>query len=674
MSQVKNLRAMFENKGDSGSPDRGRSPSSALSRKRDHGISPGGSPRPLSKVRTNFVAVEKDGRIGLRRDESGDSSTSARRPCSDAASDQRNNSRDQERGTALSEDIASIPRKDFSLPDTAADGTIPTGAGAANATSASGKEQADAINASGEGAADATIASGEGAADATIVSGEGAVVPEDDKANILEPTKTQLNSERDVIVHDESATETCTLPQAEETKIGDKSNCHTNADLDTSLSTATAIDDNTEVNGASSVTPTSIINESKATTRKPQQSKAVREESKVATTAVGSGPRAKVSPAPSGAPRRRQPVGVKQQPSNNLENKPKSYTEPVRLPSSLIAPTASSASKVHDPQASHQTRLGTKSTVSASFQSSTKPSSSTLSANNVTKQRRASSSRPSLGPPPKKALPPAATSKKLSNVDEGFLARMTRPTRSSASKFADRVSPTPHRSSSQLAAERKDSGPSDRGSAPSRSSRHSPARKQSTIEVPDHKTPPIIEDAQAVEVVECSKDTTEDDNHECQGAQVNAPEATAQKHAVEATPPIILVDGSVSSTSTTQTIRDSSKTEQLEDGVKSCGQSSALDIEPISASKDTDSELCRTPELKPLEAPVLSSDPERAAGDEYGVLSLDNDHKSSSDDVFAPQANTGSIEVEEDPHERLVNAVPTIFEGKSLESQSLKEP
>ncbi|KAK0730284.1 hypothetical protein B0H67DRAFT_479320 [Lasiosphaeris hirsuta] len=46
---------MFEQKGETSPPDRGRSP----------GIPPSKleSPRPLSKVRTNFIAIEKDGRI-----------------------------------------------------------------------------------------------------------------------------------------------------------------------------------------------------------------------------------------------------------------------------------------------------------------------------------------------------------------------------------------------------------------------------------------------------------------------------------------------------------------------------------------------------------------------------------------------------------------------------------
>ncbi|KAF4507614.1 hypothetical protein G6O67_004093 [Ophiocordyceps sinensis] len=79
MSQVRNLRAMFENKGDKSPPDRGRSPGVSTSSANPIGASGPGSPRPLSKVRTNFVAIERDGRIGLRRDHSGESSLSRRR-------------------------------------------------------------------------------------------------------------------------------------------------------------------------------------------------------------------------------------------------------------------------------------------------------------------------------------------------------------------------------------------------------------------------------------------------------------------------------------------------------------------------------------------------------------------------------------------------------------------
>ncbi|KFX97162.1 hypothetical protein O988_04991, partial [Pseudogymnoascus sp. VKM F-3808] len=62
-SGVRNLRAMFENKDDSTtSPPqhRGRSPAPSIAG------SNSASPRPLSKVRTSFVAVERNGQSGIQ--------------------------------------------------------------------------------------------------------------------------------------------------------------------------------------------------------------------------------------------------------------------------------------------------------------------------------------------------------------------------------------------------------------------------------------------------------------------------------------------------------------------------------------------------------------------------------------------------------------------------------
>ncbi|OBT49890.1 hypothetical protein VE04_09471, partial [Pseudogymnoascus sp. 24MN13] len=61
-SGVRNLRAMFENKDDSTtSPPqhRGRSPAPSIGNN-------SASPRPLSKVRTSFVAVERNGQTGIQ--------------------------------------------------------------------------------------------------------------------------------------------------------------------------------------------------------------------------------------------------------------------------------------------------------------------------------------------------------------------------------------------------------------------------------------------------------------------------------------------------------------------------------------------------------------------------------------------------------------------------------
>ncbi|RDA86326.1 hypothetical protein CP532_4337 [Ophiocordyceps camponoti-leonardi (nom. inval.)] len=83
MSQVKNLRAMFENTGDRSPSERGRSPvaptSSSLPATGSLGHDSSESPRPLSKIRTNFVPINKGGCRGIRREQSQESNMSASR-------------------------------------------------------------------------------------------------------------------------------------------------------------------------------------------------------------------------------------------------------------------------------------------------------------------------------------------------------------------------------------------------------------------------------------------------------------------------------------------------------------------------------------------------------------------------------------------------------------------
>ncbi|PFH55444.1 hypothetical protein XA68_18302 [Ophiocordyceps unilateralis] len=76
MSQVRNLRAMFENAGARSPPDRGRSPvasSSSSLPTGSYGHDGNESPRRLSTIRTNFVPIRKGGCVGLLSDHSEDS-------------------------------------------------------------------------------------------------------------------------------------------------------------------------------------------------------------------------------------------------------------------------------------------------------------------------------------------------------------------------------------------------------------------------------------------------------------------------------------------------------------------------------------------------------------------------------------------------------------------------
>ena len=138
-----------------------------------------------------------------------------------------------------------------------------------------------------------------------------------------------------------------------------------------------------------------------------------------------------------------------------VKPKPRSPTRPVKLPASLTAHTASSGSKTAT--ASAQTSRQSLSRASGSISSSAQAhhvvtrSPSRTNSNVSTLHRKPSnlnkaSSRPSLGPPPsnlknqpsRQSLPPSTAP-----ADDGFLARMMRPTTSSASKVLDHKPETP---------------------------------------------------------------------------------------------------------------------------------------------------------------------------------------------------------------------------------------
>lgn len=133
--------------------------------------------------------------------------------------------------------------------------------------------------------------------------------------------------------------------------------------------------------------------------------------------------------------------------SGFVKPKPKSPTKPVNLPSSLLAPTASSVSKGGAPRQSLSRQSGSLQNPSAPAHSSTRASLSTTSTSAQHIKRHGSvigRPRPSVGPPPSKAIhPEASAGKRQSHVDEGFLARMMRPTQASSSKTADKNTLTP---------------------------------------------------------------------------------------------------------------------------------------------------------------------------------------------------------------------------------------
>lgn len=155
------------------------------------------------------------------------------------------------------------------------------------------------------------------------------------------------------------------------------------------------------------------------------------------------------------------PVDVPPSGTGFVKPKPKSPTRPVKLPSSLTTHTTSSAQKFGNGSAAPLTRQslsrasGNTNHLSVNPTVHRSPSRNSVSTTGGTttartlKHKPSSANigrpRPSLGPPPKPAAKDQPPVKKESHVDESFLARMMRPTQSSAKKTSEKVPVSPPR-------------------------------------------------------------------------------------------------------------------------------------------------------------------------------------------------------------------------------------
>ncbi|KAI1264805.1 hypothetical protein F5Y18DRAFT_67853 [Xylariaceae sp. FL1019] len=418
MSGVRNLRAMFEQKGDSGPPDdRGRSPGPA-------GFvspSPSASPRPLSKVRTTFVAVEKDGRIGLKREPSRDSASVSSRRLSDETS-------------------TTTPQPVSERTDIFADNM---------ATNASAFKTNLAHQAIPES-------------------------PKQDTPAKFSPSKLSPKKEF------KSPT---LVPNANPDKFTDEEEPHTKMLTSDPTSSSASRVGGTILDGgisdalngtpkkamaetapkatklAPKTAPVSTAKTASKAPKSPMATKApaptVKEPVRGSSTAASNGNGKKTTTTKT---LKSKPSAINLSQTNNgfVKPKPKSPTRPVKLPSSLMAPTASSSQKVGSGSSAPPARALSRasgnvqhlSVNSAAHRSPSRSSVSTTATNTKSLRHKASNanvgrpSRPSLGPPPK---PTSKETKKEGQVDDSFLARMMRPTASSASKTSEKAPVTPPR-------------------------------------------------------------------------------------------------------------------------------------------------------------------------------------------------------------------------------------
>lgn len=338
-----------------------------------------GSPRPLSKVRTNFVAIEKNGRMGLQREHSGDSDLSRRRMSSETADTETNTTGSERHKTKNHSAAPTSPIP--SVYDTACEST---GQIATESNTLASLDKSTAVEVSG----------------------------------IFPKLDSDHRDDQQKVVG-----VTAKLPMVEQASR---------------KPTVAPSDSNKKL--------------TKQHISRPQAARPLTEGSKKSTTkrlpmtgsrAVTKEKTATLNTSNTSVPRQARDPSVaiaKGKPT------PKSPAKPVHLPSSLTAPNLSSESRVGVPRQSLSTQSARQQKHDATSQNVGRaslpgPSLSALSMNRLGSV--SSRNRPSLGPPPIKPALSENTGKKQQLVDEGFLARMMRPTQSSSYKATERAIVTP---------------------------------------------------------------------------------------------------------------------------------------------------------------------------------------------------------------------------------------
>ncbi|KAM0478150.1 hypothetical protein ACHAPX_005338 [Trichoderma viride] len=522
MSAVKNLRAMFENKGDASPTDEDR----ALS----------GSPRPLNKVRSSFVAIERNGVIGLMRDNGSASRDSSARPSLDIPRELAPTSQDKppmssasvaSMSSAMDKLSAGVARASFELrgavsdqpshnPDKVMDEETPTGI-LSPADPLTAKAEAEPESAPESSPESAPESAPENAPEAVPAP---EAEPEKPAPKEAAPASgARLAAQKTTKTTKPAATKTLPKP------VATKSATTTTRTAATRTAAAAA------PKPAARAIPKPAATATKATTdasrragvrptQRTAESSAVKRESSAAARSTATA-RPRGGAATSAV---RKPLASKAADNGSAaaRARTKSPTKPVGLPSSLIAPTASSVSKTGAAGTNQARQTSSRQGVHASGRATSSAGSA---------KRPTSRARPSIGPPPVKATREAP--KKAKDVDEGFLARMMRPTQASTSKFQEPTTP-PKKSGSRAGSRPSTAGTVASGASDGSHYDNSPSKKTSPKRLVGKKSPsPTLEEEKPVaEIKETAEEPVEEVAHEENAAiQPAEPEALPVEEA-----------------------------------------------------------------------------------------------------------------------------------------------
>lgn len=522
-SGVRNLRAMFENKTGEQStspPSRGRSPANSEQ---------SGNSRPVSKVRSSFVAVERSGEQGQQWGLRKASDVSTNQPMEGVKEDiavedgpvngvEQSSTSEEPKAASFHPQAEGTPSKQ--LPEEKKSDAVATPA--TNENSAEGNGLGDIL----KGSAFDTSVPKNAEAEAGIPKARNEAASESKPAAVSEAPETKGKASQ-------STKSTTTTP-----KPSSKNEAPPSSATKTLPSRPGRITTSKD-EGASKTAPKT--SPSKSATKSPTLPRTPRTPLTPSHKSSKVDSPSKLSPAgdakkevaqkkdvaqPTKKPSRASLVSTKDAPaaktaspktngvkepthtSPNNKPKPKSPTRPARLPAAALASTAASAAKTGGPPSRSPSRASTASKIVRKPSTLKRDRPSHATGPTATSTVRKQASRPSLTSHANGKAHDRPKSRVSSVADEGFLARMMRPTASSASKTHEKI-------------ETK-----------------SPPRKTGAGPKPKHKSEAKIENKENGSPVEASAksigDTGEKVEARSQDPQAAAVESVADSKAVEA--------------------------------------------------------------------------------------------------------------------------------------------
>ncbi|KAJ6110601.1 hypothetical protein N7486_002836 [Penicillium sp. IBT 16267x] len=358
-------------------------------------------------------------------------------------------------------------------------------------------------------------------------------------------------------------------------------------------------------NNKSTSSVASIAKQPANTTTKPASPREIAKER--ANTLANKPSRASLNPATKSVSRTVRGSTPSQEPlrtspPNSANSRTRSPTRPVRLPASMTAPTQASAARLGSaaPLTGRTTTASTLTRKPSSLKSAAGAGQIRPTAGTTAGVRR-QSSRSSLPPQPAQERPSSRTSDAGPKpANEGFLARMMRPTASSASKNHDRTEPKAPQKSNTTKPPR-----ASMGRAPERSAQQLKAK-------------PAVLRPQTEKSQTANKESLP--NKEKEVVKIPQPEPESEKENVEESTPVIpetpevaeSKDAAIETPKAETTVNATQDGKLAEESKQEAASGPALEsvnelVEPTTAEPSTETPLERAPEAaakEAMEAPI----------------------------------------------------------------------